>query len=155
MFVWTTKVSRTKLAAVIAAIVAVVVLAAVIIAAKQELPEEPAAGGTNEARVAFLTRFGWEVNAEPVQTQIVTIPTEDSEVFSRYNELQKSQGFDLTQFAGKRATRYVYEILNYPGSSAPVYATVFVLDEKIIGGDVTDSAAGGKMQGFAKADDNT
>ena len=148
MFVWTTKVSRTKLAAIVAAIVAVVVLAAVIIAAKQGLPEEPAAGGTNEARVAFLARYGWEVNAEPVRTQIVTIPTEDSEVFSRYNELQKSQGFDLTQYAGRRATQYVYEILNYPDADQPVYATIFVLDGKIVGGDVTNTAPDGKMHGF-------
>ena len=154
MFVWTAKVSRTKLAAIIAIIVAVVVLAAVIIAAKQDLPDE-VAGGTNSARVTFLAEYGWEVNAEPVQTQIVTIPAEDSEVFSRYNELQKSQGFDLTAFAGRRATRYVYEVLNYPDTSAPVYATLFVLEDKIIGGDVTDTAPEGRMQGFAKTDDNT
>ena len=155
MFVWTAKVSRTKLAALIAAIVAVVVLAAVIIAAKQDLPEETAKGATNEERVAFLSKFGWEVNAEPVQTQIVTIPAEESEIFSRYNELQQSQGFDLTGFAGKRATRYVYEILNYPAASGPVYGTVFVVNEKIIGGDITDSGPEGKMQGFTKVDDNT
>ena len=154
MFVWTTKVSRTKLAALIAGIIAIVVLIAVVVAAKQGLPED-AAGSTNEERLVFLSRFGWEVNAEPVQTQIVTIPTEDSEIFSRYNALQKSQGYDLTQFAGRRATRYVYEILNYPDSSAPVYATVFVLDGKIIGGDITDSGQAGKIHGFAKPDPNT
>ena len=154
MFVWTTKVSRTKLAALIAGIIAVIVLIAVVVAAKQGLPEEASAGGTNEARLTFLSGFGWEVDAEPVQTQIVTIPAEDSEIFSRYNTLQQSQGYDLTQFAGKRATRYVYEVLNYPGSSAPVYATLFVLDGKIIGGDITDTAPNGKMHGFAKPDDN-
>ena len=155
MFVWTAKVSRTKLAVIAALIVAVVVLAAVIIAAKQELPDEALQGDTNEARVVFLAKYGWEVNAEPLQTQVVTIPAEDSEVFSRYNELQKSQGFDLSQYAGRRASRYVYEVLNCPGASGPVYATVFVLDERIIGGDVTDTGPEGKLQGFARTDDNT
>lgn len=149
MFVWTAKVSKTKLAALVTGIIAVIVLAAVISAAKQENPElESAAGDTNDARITFLAQFGWEVNGEPVQTQTVSIPTEDSEVFSRYNELQKSQGYDLTQYAGKRVSRYVYEILNYPDASAPVYATVFVHAGKIIGGDVTNTAPEGAMHGF-------
>ena len=78
----------------------------------------------------------------------VRIPEKDSETFSRYNELQKSQGFDLTEHAGKKATRYVYEILNYPDADQPVYATIFVLDGKIVGGDVTNTAPDGKMHGF-------
>ena len=97
-----------------------------------------------------MAQYDWQVNAEPVQTQTVKIPAEDSEVFTRYNELQKSQGFDLTQYAGQQATRYVYEILNYPDSDSPVYATIFVLNGKIIGGDVTDTAPEGKMQGLKK-----
>lgn len=150
MFVWTAKVSKTKLAALITGIIAVVVLAAVIAAARQETPgANTGAGDTNEERITFLAQFGWEVNAEPVQTQTVSIPTEDSEVFSRYNELQKSQGYDLSQFAGKRANRYVYEVLNYPDAEGPVYATVFVHAGKIIGGDVTDTAPGGAMHGFS------
>ena len=85
-----------------------------------------------------------------MQTQSVKIPVEDSEVFRRYNELQKSQGFDLTAYAGKTAVRYVYEVLNYPDADGPVYATVFVLEGKIVGGDVTDTGANGKMRGLKK-----
>ena len=44
--------------------------------------------------------------------------------------------------------RYVYQINNYPGATAPVYATVLVYKDKIIGGDVTDTSPGGKLQGF-------
>lgn len=152
MFVITTKVSKTKLAAAVTLLIAAVVLVAVLAAAKTAAPQEPDAmnGETNDARVAFLAQYDWQVNAEPVQTQTVKIPAEDSEVFTRYNELQKSQGFDLTQYAGQQATRYVYEILNYPDSDSPVYATVFVLNGRIIGGDVTDTAPEGKMQGFKK-----
>ncbi len=152
MFVITTKVSKTKLAAIVTLLIAAVVLVGILTAAKSGTPEEaePLNGETNDARVAFLTQYGWQVNAEPVQTQQVKVPEADSEVFRRYNELQKSQGFDLTAYAGQQGTRYVYEILNYPDTDSPVYATVFVLNGIIIGGDVTDTAPGGKMHGFQK-----
>jgi len=154
MFVVTTKLSKTKIAAAVTLVIAAVVLVGILAAAGGGLkePEDGLAGEPNEARVAFLAKYGWQVNAEPVQTQSVKIPREDSELFTRYNELQKSQGFDLTALAGQQATRYVYEVLNYPGSGSPVYATVFVHRGKIVGGDVTDSAPEGKMQGFRKAD---
>lgn len=153
MFVITTKVSKTKIAAAAALVIAALVLIGVLAAAGTGLKEDEDTrnGEPNEARVAFLTKCGWQVNAEPVQTQTVKIPTEDSEIFSRYNALQKSQGFDLTTLAGQQATRYVYEVLNYPGSDSPVYATVFVHRGKIVGGDVTDTAPEGKMQGLRKA----
>ncbi len=152
MFVMTAKVSKTKLAALITGVIAVVVLVVIVIAARDTPSEDRTdAAETNEDRLTFLAQFGWDVNAEPIQTQTVTIPKqEDSEVFTRYNELQKSQGYDLTQYAGKQAVRYLYEVLNYPDAAGPVYATVFVCGGKVIGGDVTDTAPEGAMHGFAK-----
>ena len=44
--------------------------------------------------------------------------------------------------------RYVYKVENYPGATQPVYATVLVCDDKIIGGDVTDTAARGVIGSF-------
>lgn len=152
MFVITTKVSKTKIAAIVTLVIAAVVLAGVIAAAKgtQEEGTGERNAETNEDRAAFLSQCGWQVALEPVQTQSVKIPAEDGELFARYNELQKSQGFDLTQYAGRQATRYVYEILNYPDADGPVYATLIVLDGKIVGGDVTDTGPRGKMQGLKR-----
>ena len=149
MFVFTAKVSKTKIAAIVTVVVAVVVAAAVLLASKSGQPAAKEAD-TNEKRIAFLAGFGWEVGTQPVRTQTVLVPEKDSEVFSRYNDLQKSQGYDLTDYAGKTVTRYVYEILNYPDAEAPVYATVFVYEGRIVGGDVTNSAPDGAMHGFAK-----
>ncbi len=149
MFVITAKVSKTKIAAAATIVIALVVLIAIVYAAKTDpSQQEELSADTNDGRVAFLAQYGWDVNADPVQTMTVRIPEKDSETFSRYNELQKSQGFDLTEHAGKKATRYVYEILNYPDADQPVYATIFVLDGKIVGGDVTNTAPDGKMHGF-------
>ena len=77
------------------------------------------------------------------------IPSEPNQVFDRYNALQKCQGYDLSKFAGKKLMRYVYEIKNYPGATEPVLATLLVYKNTVVGGDVTNTAPGGKIQGFA------
>lgn len=152
MFVLTAKLSKSKLIAtgvvLLAAILLIVLLAT---AGGGDTPKKNSPiGNTNDDRVAYLATFGWSVNAEPTQTQKVKIPdTAGNKVFARYNDLQKSQGFDLTDFAGKEVMRYVYEILNYPDASAPVYASVLVYNGHIIGGDVTNSAPDGVIHGFA------
>ncbi len=104
---------------------------------------------TNDARVKFLTDLGWDVTASPTESLQVKIPKDSNEVFDRYNALQKSQGFDLSKYAGKSVMRYVYQINNYPDATEPVYATVLVYKDQIIGGDVTNTAPNGKVQGFA------
>ena len=153
MFVMTAKVSKTKIAAIFVLLIALVVLLVMLLVGRQDGGEAAQqtgiAGDSNDARLDFLAQYGWDVNGEPVKTQQVTIPEEaENETFNRYNQLQLSQGFDLTQQAGKTATRYVYEILNYPDSAGPVYATILVCEGRIIGGDITDTAPGGKMHGF-------
>lgn len=150
MFVLTAKLSKSKLIAAGAILLAAVLLI-VLLAAADNTPgaEAAASGATNEERVAFLATFGWSVNAEPTEAQKVRIPdTAENEVFARYNDLQKSQGYDLTAYAGKEVMRYAYEILNYPEASAPVYASVLVCDGIIIGGDVTNTAPEGVIHGF-------
>lgn len=105
-------------------------------------------GGNNDARLAFLNSFGWEVDPTPTETQEVRIPQEFNDVFTRYNQLQQEQGFDLSEFAGKTAKRYVYAVTNYPDGSSNHYATILVHKNKIIGGDVTSTGQGGSMHGF-------
>ena len=100
--------------------------------------------------LAFLKSFGWEVTTSPKESSQVRIPSNSSEVFDRYNALQKSQGYDLSQFAGKTVMRYVYQVNNYPGASEPVYATLLVYKNQIIGGDITDTSAKGVIRGFQK-----
>jgi hypothetical protein len=110
---------------------------------------------SNDDRVKFLTDLGWEVTTSPVESSQVRIPQESSEVFDRYNTLQKSLGYDLSAYAGKNVMRFVYKVNNYPGATEPVYATVLVYKNQVIGGDITDTAAGGKVQGFKMNKDNT
>ena len=104
----------------------------------------------NDSRVQFLESQGWQVTTSPKEASQVKIPTEQTPAYSRYNELQKSQGYDLSQYAGKTVMRYVYEVNNYPGAQQPVYATVLVYKNEIIGGDITNTADKGAIQGLKK-----
>ena len=151
MMVMTAKVDFKKIIAVLAA-VAGVILALVLLLGGGEDTAPTAAGSVsgNDARVQFLKDFGWEVNASPVESGQVRIPQEQTEVYARYNALQKSQGYDLSQYAGKTVMRYVYKITNYPNATEPVYATLLVYKNQVIGGDITDTAAKGVIQGFKK-----
>ena len=104
----------------------------------------------NDSRVQFLESQGWQVTTSPKEASQVKIPAEQSPVYSRYNDLQKSQGYDLSEYAGKTVMRYVYEVQNYPDTQQPVYATLLVYKNKIIGGDITNTAEKGAVQGLKR-----
>ena len=149
MFVMTAKVDKKKLAIGIAAVVSLIVILAVLFSSnKSQSTGADISVTTNEDRVQFLTGHGWEVVVSPAETSQVRIPAESSEVFERYNTLQKTMGYDLSEYAGKNVMRYVYTVKNYPGATEPVYATILVANNQVIGGDITDTSADGKMQGF-------
>ena len=149
MLVMTARVDKKKAAIIISAVI--VAVAAIILLFRGRESTPTVSGGdvsNNDGRVAFLKSFGWEVTTSPAESSQVRIPQESTEVFDRYNALQKSQGYDLTAYAGKTVMRYVYQINNYPGATEPVYATLLVHKNQIIGGDITNTAAKGVIQGF-------
>ena len=150
MMVMTAKVDKKKIAIVLAAAVVLIAGLVLIFGGDSSAPTASTNAPNNDARVAFLESFGWDVTTSPVESGQVKIPKESSEVFDRYNALQKSQGYDLSAYAGKTVMRYVYKINNYPGATEPVYATVLVYKNQIIGGDVTDTSAKGVVRGFKK-----
>ena len=149
MMVMTAKVDKKKILLILAAVAALVLALVLLLGTgKGDAATTAALAGSNDARVQFLKDFGWDVVTSPRESSQVKIPEENTELFDRYNRLQKSQGYDLSQYAGKNVMRYVYEIRNFPGATEPVYATVLVYKNNIIGGDITDTAAKGKVQGF-------
>lgn len=149
MLVMTAKVDKKKIAIIFAAVVvAVAALIMLFSGGGDTTPTASPAVSGNDARIAFLKGFGWDVTTSPVESNQVRIPEKASEVFDRYNALQKSQGYDLSAYAGKTVMRYVYKINNYPGATEPVYATLLIYKDQIIGGDVTNTAAKGAIQGF-------
>ena len=151
MLVMTAKVDKKKIAIVFGAIAMVIAVIVLLFSGGNHV----ATGGSNtvtsnDDRVKFLASFGWEVVSSPAETSQVRIPADSSAVFDRYNDLQKSMGYDLTAYQGKTVMRYVYKIKNYPGATEPVYATILISSNRVIGGDITDTSATGVVQGFEK-----
>lgn len=103
----------------------------------------------NEEQVLeFLSSFGWQAELSSCEKSEQTLGEKDDTVFKKYNDLQKSQGFNLEKYAGKTVERYTFCIKNYPDISDGVFANVLVFDGKIIGGDICTAALDGFMQGF-------
>ena len=147
MMIMTAKVNMKKVLIVLGAIAALLI-GIIALFGGEDTASTSATVSDNDSRVSFLKDFGWEVTTTPMESGQVRIPTETTEVFDRYNQLQQAQGYDLMKYSGKKVMRYVYKVTNYPGATDPVFATVLVYKNQIIGGDITNTAAGGKIQSF-------
>ena len=100
--------------------------------------------------VNFVSQFGWTVDGGNAEVQTVTIPEEFDKVFAAYNEIQKSQGLDLSKYKKKELTRYSFEVTNYPDYEGKVYANVLVYRNRVVGGDICSADVSGFVHGFEK-----
>lgn len=92
-------------------------------------------------RLQFLSQFGWEVDSDPLEARDIVIPAEFDENYTEYNDMQKSLGFDLSEYRGRKAKKWVYCVKNYPGIANNVTATLLIADGKVIGGDISSGGA--------------
>ena len=150
MMVMTAKVNPKKIFLVLAAVVAMILAVIWLWPAGDGTQTPTAKITTNDDRVAFLANLGWDVTVTPTETMQVRIPENDDAVFRRYTDLQKSQGYDLSAYSGKAIMRYVYRINNYPGATEPVYATLLIYKDQVIGGDVTNTSPGGTVRSLQR-----
>lgn len=152
MLVMTAKLDKKRIVVVILVLIAVAVALVLLLGSGKEAQATAAPSlSANEGRVAYLKERGWEVAATPAESGQVRLPKEADPVYDRYLALQKSQGFDLASYAGKTVMRYVYQVTNYPGGGTePVYATLLIYKNQVIGGDVTDTSAKGQVRPLEK-----
>ena len=148
MMFMTAKVDIKKTLLALIAAVALIIGMIFLFGGNDAAPTAATGMSGNDARVQFLKNFGWEVAQSPVESGQVRIPEKSTAVYDRYNALQKTQGYDLSQYAGKIVMRYVYKITNFPGATDPVYATLLVYKNEVIGGDVTDTCPNGQVRTF-------
>lgn len=107
---------------------------------------------TADERAAFFSQFGYEISEDPLEVKEVIIPTEFDETYESYNEIQKSQGLDLSKYKGKRVKMWSYAIKNYPGyesTDSAIRGNILVYEGVVVGGDVSNIELGGFMRGFA------
>lgn len=105
---------------------------------------------TNENRIEFLRQFGWETDGDCIEEVEIKIPADFDKIMKAYNEVQKSQGLDLDKYKGMNATRYTYQISNYPDYEGKVFANIIIYKNRVIGGDICSSDINGFIQGFEK-----
>ncbi|MBP9988130.1 MAG: DUF4830 domain-containing protein [Ruminococcus sp.] len=107
---------------------------------------------TDSARKEFLSQFGWEIG-ECLEETEVKIPNDFDKIMNAYNELQKAQGLDLSEYRGKTAKRFTYSVSNYPEYDGKVLANMIVYKNRVIAGDICSSDVGGFIHGFEKIAD--
>ncbi len=153
------KIPRRFLFLIIVAVIAVILLTFAESMAQGSAESKAVIGADvslkSDEYISFLAGYGWEVKDEAKEECEVTLPKTPNKVISRYNELQLSQGFDLTPYFGKKVKRVSYKITNYPDTDEDVYANLIIFDGKIIGGDICTRRLSGFMHGFKLTDSTT
>ena len=103
---------------------------------------------TNDDRLAYLNSLGWQVSPQPTATEELLIPEDFDESYQGYLKLQADQGFDLTQYRGKRVKRYTYQLTNYPSQDEPVQISLLIYKNRVVGGQI-QSSSGSFLHGLA------
>ena len=139
--------TRTALIALGALLLLIVLIALGRLAGGAPAPAGEAVG-TTEARVRFLARCGWTVDAASEEVQDILLPETFSPVYEEYNELQKQQGYDLSEYKGLECRLYSYAVINGPEEEQTVLANLYVYKDRVIGGDVHSTSLNGFMVGL-------
>ena len=154
MFMLTLKFNK-KTAVFIVVMAALVLIGIVLLAGahhaaseRASVPDTPVTAVKNEqSRCRYLEQYGWEVESPALSSETVVIPRSFSDVFDAYNELQKQQGFDLSEYCGLEAELYTYRVTNYE-NDPNVVAQLYVRNGSVIGGDVHSTQLDGFMTGI-------
>ena len=143
MFVYSCKTNKTQL---FWAVVCLLLLGGILLtltlwpADAEDTAALPAPALSAEDGVAYLKSLGYTVTAGEVKE--VQIPEEFDDTLTAYNALQKTAGFDLTPYRGKRLQCRTYTVENFPGEDT-VEIHLYLYKEKIVAGDISSTAAGG------------
>lgn len=155
MFMLTVKWNK-KTAVLIIAIVAVLLIALVVAVGNSSKPSDPSLGvqlNSCERRVAYLQSLGWIADPSSETMQEILIPREFNEIYEKYNELQKGQGFDLSEYCGMDAELYTYIVSNHPCGEEAV-AQLILFADQVIGGDIHSTALNGFMHGIKPVEED-
>ena len=107
-----------------------------------------------EGRQAFLQDLGWEIDPESEDLRTVQLPQTLEGMLLKYNELQLTQGYDLSKHLGETCRQYSYRVLNYPDPEQTVLATLYVQGDRVIAGDIHSTALNGFLQGLKNPETN-
>ena len=116
---------------------AVVVFINIVVGIKTNKPTETFTVNFGDVSVEeYISSFGLEIDRNACVIDEITVPYEFGQVYESYNNIQKSQGFDLEQYKGKVLKRYSYPLLNYPDKEKNVFVEVLIFNDSIVAADV-------------------
>ena len=96
--------------------------------------------GKDSGRIEYLSTLGYGVKKEPVSKVSERLPKVMDAVTESYNDLQRSQGFDLSRYSGKKVTSYTYEVSSLPDGTKmgneKYLATLIVYKNKVVAADL-------------------
>ena len=92
---------------------------------------------TNEDRLEFISQFNISVAGEAKESESFTVPDNFDRILSAYNEIQKSQGLDLTKYKNKSVTRYTYSVNGYEGYEGEVNVNLIIYRNTVIACDIS------------------
>lgn len=156
MFVISMKSEKLKKYLIIALVCTLTIIGGIISVSKDSTPAAKVGGvnmraSSSEERIAFFSQFGYDISEDPLEVKEVIIPTEFDETYKKYNDIQKSQGLDLSKYQGKRVKMWSYAIKNYPGyetADGTIRGNILVYEGVVIGGDISNIELNGFMVGF-------
>lgn len=93
----------------------------------------------NEDRVNFISSLGVKVKDAPIEEISFSIPERLDGAMSKYNEIQKSQGLDLTRYKNKKVTRFTYLVSEYPDYEGDVYVNLIVYRGTVVACDISSA----------------
>lgn len=164
MFIYSVKAQNVKLWASLAASAVIITTVVLMTPAKgkdYQYPDEALPSvmtlsaadfknvSSNEDRIEFLKKYGWEVESEPREIAEVDIPANFDAVYEKYNQLQIGEGLDLEKYKGKSVKRYTYLVSNYDYEGT-VLANLLIYKDRVIGGDICSARLDGFVHGFTK-----
>ena len=146
MLIWTAKFSRKKAVLSVLFMGVVMVLLILLAGRQDEKDAAPPQLMDNSQRVAYIKSLGWQVEPEPLETLQFLLPETLEEPYLTYNELQLSQGFDLSACCGKQISRYTYAVTNYPAKTDGVQVNLYICEALPVAGDIFCAGSDGFQQ---------
>ncbi len=143
MFSVNLKLSNKRIAVVLLIFVATVVFAVALrLAYFEDVSNQSVECNSQTDIREYLQSFGLDVG--DVTVDEITVPHEFSDVYSNYNEIQRSQGFDLSEHKGKTLKRYTFSVNNHPDGEH-YFAEVLMLDNTVVGADIYSTELDGSI----------
>ena len=152
MNIYTFKFSKKLAVGIILALAAIIALIILLVPGRKTVSASSIKEiNDKEDIVSYITSLGYSVNGDIWESREVVIPRVFDKVYTKYNDMQKECGFDLSKYKGKTVSLHTLGISDYDESNQDgVLCDVLVYKKKIIGGAVYTADVGGFMHGLTQ-----